>query len=374
MAIPLLIVQPTSFCNLDCRYCYVPNREVKDRLPGADLRLILENINLALGDEFELQWHAGEPLTAGKSFYRQANATIRAFEASRGVRVHQLLQTNGTLIDDEWCEIFNEFEIGIGVSIDGPQPLHDLNRRARSGMGTHQSVMRGIDLLRRHGRNPAALSVVTLETIRNAELWFNFFVDNGFDRLGFNIEEIENANFATSFGQSDTYDAQFRAFIEETFALYLRNREKIDVREYRNVVQILQEIRKNKDFRRTPEEAKKGQISTVDRLGNVYPYSPEFAGIYAPAFNGFTIGNLKNDSLNDIFKSEAAARIDDAISRSVERCRSECAYFQLCGGVFFSNKFAEHGHLYGTETGTCRRSVKIMFDAVIGLLETQQLA
>src|SRR5690349_20535979 len=97
----------------------------------------------------EVLWHAGEPLTVGIPFYREA-AEIFAGRLLSRCRIRQTFQTNGTLITDSWCEYFIESKSAVGVSLDGPKEIHDAQRSGRDGRASFEQVMRGISALRDH--------------------------------------------------------------------------------------------------------------------------------------------------------------------------------------------------------------------------------
>src|SRR6476659_7069865 len=122
-----VIMQPTTLCNLDCSYCYLPFRANDRPMPVAIAQAVAETVNrwAANVPRFSVVWHGGEPLAAGREHLRALMAPFSAVE-------HHI-QTNATLIDDAWCEFFIEHDIRIGLSIDGP--------RHRTG----QRVLRGGD-------------------------------------------------------------------------------------------------------------------------------------------------------------------------------------------------------------------------------------
>src|SRR5712691_2767212 len=112
------MVQPTPFCNIDCRYCYLPNRASARRMTTVTIDAIARLVfasNRAT-DPLIFLWHGGEPLTLPLSFYRQAFATIAARNRDRFAICHSI-QTNGTLIDQEWCDLIREQGIDLGVSV-----------------------------------------------------------------------------------------------------------------------------------------------------------------------------------------------------------------------------------------------------------------
>src|SRR5690606_3825375 len=93
-----------------------------------------------LADEFDIRWHAGEPLLASTEFYSASIENIRKIVPDK-IRISHSLQTNGIFISDEWCELFLKHDIRVGISIDGPAFIHDRYRLTKGGKGTHEKVM-----------------------------------------------------------------------------------------------------------------------------------------------------------------------------------------------------------------------------------------
>ena len=126
----LIVLQPTSFCNLNCRYCYVPDRRDKERVSAAVLEKSIElAVNSDLIDkECEFLFHAGEPMTVGMEFYRKTALLIDKHN-NDSKKFHKVIQTNATLVNEEWCSLFQKYRYKLGVSIDGPEFLHNLNRK-----------------------------------------------------------------------------------------------------------------------------------------------------------------------------------------------------------------------------------------------------
>ncbi len=164
--IQLLVVQPTPFCNIDCRYCYLPDRTNKSVVAEATLANLFSQVFASgwVRDGVTIVWHAGEPMVLPIDFYRRAFRLIDGLKPA-DVAVTHSFQTNGTLIDDAWCEFFAAEQISVGVSIDGPQRLHDINRRTRSGHGTFERTIAGIRRLRRHGVPFHVISVLSPESL-----------------------------------------------------------------------------------------------------------------------------------------------------------------------------------------------------------------
>ena len=137
--IGLVVVQPTSLCNLDCSYCYLPDRQKKHIFDLKLLPILIERIleSPFVGPEFSLVWHAGEPLTLPTSWYDEATKIIHNcldHYGARDIQIDQHVQTNATLINDEWCECFRRNKIYVGVSIDCPKYIQYSHRRFRNGI------------------------------------------------------------------------------------------------------------------------------------------------------------------------------------------------------------------------------------------------
>jgi uncharacterized protein len=143
-------------CNLACKYCfYLPKEKL---YPGSSLRMPDELLELYIKQLLEahrapkvtIAWQGGEPTLMGVAFYRQAIAYQERYRKP-GMTFENTLQTNGTLLDDDWCEFFKENHFLIGLSLDGPRRLHDIHRVDKAGQPTFDRVMRGLRLLQRHG-------------------------------------------------------------------------------------------------------------------------------------------------------------------------------------------------------------------------------
>nr|PZN50291.1 MAG: anaerobic sulfatase maturase [Chloroflexota bacterium] len=144
-----------AICNLDCKYCYFLSKE---RLyPNSDFRMsetLLEEytrqyIEAQRVPEVTFAWQGGEPTLMGLDFFKQAIAYQQKYRKP-GMQINNALQTNAVLLDDDWCAFFAENNFLIGVSLDGPQHLHDAYRVDKGGNATFSRVMRGIEYLKKH--------------------------------------------------------------------------------------------------------------------------------------------------------------------------------------------------------------------------------
>lgn len=171
-------------CNLRCKYCYylekshlyrnAPARVMSDELLE---RFVQEYIQAQTMSQVLFTWHGGEPLMRPLSFYRKAVALQEKYAFGR--QIDNTIQTNGTLLTDEWCEFFKEHNWLVGTSIDGPQEFHDEYRRTASDKPSWQKVMRGIRLLRKHGVEWNAMAVVNDFNAGYPLEFYHFFKEIG---------------------------------------------------------------------------------------------------------------------------------------------------------------------------------------------------
>ncbi len=367
----LLVLQPTPFCNLDCDYCYLPNRDDRSRLPfevlDAALARVLDSPYLDGG--FNLLWHAGEPLTMPIAFYDAATARIQQALEHRGLPPHtitQSLQTNATVIDAAWCDCFERNGIHVGVSMDGPAFLHDAHRRTRTGRPTHAAVMRGIDWLQRRAIPFQVICVLTADALDHADALFDFFVAHGITDVGFNMEETEGENAASSLERPDG-EGRYRAFLERFWQRSMADPDALRLREFEGITALAcSDQRLAATDMNTPFV-----IVNVDARGNVSTFDPELLSVPTAEYGDFAFGNVLTASLEELAATPKFQRVHRAIHSGVERCRSGCAYFGLCGGGAGSNKYWEAGTFDCSETQACRYRIQLVADVVLAGMERE---
>lgn len=179
-----------AHCNLACKYCYY--LEKNKLYPTAQRHLMSdemleqftrEYIEAQTMNQMLFTWHGGEPLLRSIDFYRKALSLQQKYAGSR--RIDNVIQTNGTLLTDEWCEFFAQNHWLVGISIDGPQPYHDHYRLTAAGKPSWQKVMQGIKLLKKHGVEWNAMAVVNAYNVNHPLEFYRFFKENGCQFLQF---------------------------------------------------------------------------------------------------------------------------------------------------------------------------------------------
>jgi uncharacterized protein len=319
--------------------------------------------------EIEFHWHAGEPLAAGLAFYKRAFAVL-AERAPAGVRLRHTIQTNGTLLTREWCELLAAYRVGIGLSVDGPAHIHDQSRRTLSGKGTHAKVMAGYRLLRDHGISPGAICVLMRESFEFPDQIYDFFVDTGFDSLAFNVEESEGVYSRSRLLEVDPDEIRgsYTAFMRRIWQRWRSDDCAMEIREFRQLLGCLVRLRQDGSFVREPAEAVPFRIITIRRDGAISTFSPELASTPSPEYAGFVLGNVLTDTPAQVACSAALKRLHDDVTVGRDRCKANCGYYAVCGAGFQSNRFTEHGSFHATETMTCRLHRQALTDVILGEL------
>ena len=294
----LLVIQPTSFCNLDCTYCYVPERNLRHVIQFDILEklfLLLREFRLIkVQTTLDILWHAGEPLAAGRPFFKHASALLHSlFEP--GLSIRQSIQSNGTLLDEAWCALLLEEGIAVGLSLDGPRSIHDQCRRGRSGGGSFEKAWAAAKMLSRFSIPTGALCVLTAKSIREPAIMFDFFSSSGMRDVAFNVEEIEGENrrstLATSYSRAQLVEA-YASFMEQFLAFNYRSGSPLRVREAQS---MLQRIRHFRETGGPPLESERvlGAILTITRDGLLSSWSPELASASRSVLPSVTLGNIR---------------------------------------------------------------------------------
>ncbi|TAK20507.1 MAG: anaerobic sulfatase maturase [Chloroflexota bacterium] len=177
-------------CNLDCAYCYyresLEGTRVRRRIDPRLLETFIPQYMAYVADAraASFAWQGGEPTLAGLPFFERVVA-LQAHHARPGTTIANALQTNGLLLDDEWGAFLKRYNFLVGISLDGPQPIHDQQRRAKSGRGSFDLVMRGIDVLRRHGIDFNVLCVLGPHNVGHPGELMAFYREQGFTHVQF---------------------------------------------------------------------------------------------------------------------------------------------------------------------------------------------
>ncbi|HET7486893.1 MAG TPA: anaerobic sulfatase maturase [Acidimicrobiales bacterium] len=204
-----VLAKPTgAICNLDCSYCFFLTKEAL--YPGDRFRMNDEVLRAYIGQlldahtapEVTIAWQGGEPTLMGVDFFRRAVALAEELKRP-GVRLEHTIQTNGTLLNDEWCTFLADHHFLVGLSLDGPRELHDAYRVDKKGRPTFDRVMAGLDVLRRHDVDVNILCTVNAANAGHPLEVYRFFRDECDVRYIQLIPIVERDN-DTGFQEGDT--------------------------------------------------------------------------------------------------------------------------------------------------------------------------
>lgn len=195
-------------CNLACNYCYYleksnlykhqPKRQMSEELLE---RFVKDYIEAQTMNEVVFTWHGGEPTLRPLSFYQKAVELQKKYAGGRVI--HNSLQTNGTLLTDEWCRFLKANNWLVGISIDGPEAFHDRYRRDSQGRPSWQKVMEGIQLLQHYGVEWNAMAVVNRYNAAHPQAFYRFFKSIGCQYIQFapiverNVQHADGRHLAS---------------------------------------------------------------------------------------------------------------------------------------------------------------------------------
>lgn len=187
-----------ALCNLRCKYCYYLEKkelypETQKFMMSEELleKFIEQYLNSQTQNEILFTWHGGETLMCNIGFYKKAVELQKKY--AHGRHIDNTLQTNGTLLTDEWCRFFKENNFLIGISIDGPQHCHDKYRKTRDNRPSFYQVMKGIELLKKHGVEFNVMGVVNDYNVDYPLEFYNFFksIDCHYIQFAPIVEQID---------------------------------------------------------------------------------------------------------------------------------------------------------------------------------------
>ena len=362
----LAVLQGTTFCNIDCSYCYLPGRSQNNRMAPDVMRAAFDTVlaSSLVADPVVFLWHLGEPLAALPQFYEDAFILAAKTADRYGRTIRHAFQTNATMLNDAWVDLIKRNDIILGVSVDGPAFIHDRVRITRRGSGTHAAVMRGVARLQEAGVQFGTISVLTDFTLDYPEEFYDFFVTNGIRSIAFNIDEVEGVNRHSSL-ESPASVVRYKRFLTRILERFEYHRGAVKIREVReNMAAIVSGMPDPVNSTSHPFS-----IVNIDYLGNISTFSPELVTARMADGRDFAMGNVLTGSLEEMLESPVFQEASSEIATGLQQCRDSCDYWAFCGGGSPSNKFFEHGRFDVTETRNCQVHKKGTVDVLMQYLE-----
>jgi uncharacterized protein len=333
-----VFVKPAgAACNLGCAYCYYLERSDLSprarpcRMPEDILEAyIVQHIEAWADEEIRFSWHGGEPTVLGLDYFRTITRLQRA-HGSPGRRITNGIQTNGTLLDEAWCRFLAEEGFAVGLSLDGPQELHDRYRVTRNGEPTFERAVRGYRLLQEHGIPCEILCVVSDGNVRHPREVYRYFKELGVSHVTF-LPLVERQP-AVERGVSDRTvpPAAFGDFLCTVFDLWSAE----DIGQV--FVQIFEEaVRPAFGQEHTLCIFKEvcGAVPVVEANGDVYSCD-HFVD------EAHRVGNIRATPLVELLESPVQHAFGNAKLETLPRSCRSCEVKAMCNGGCPKNRFAQ---------------------------------
>jgi uncharacterized protein len=340
-----VLAKPTgATCNLACSYCFFLDKELlyphsKFRMADGTLEAYVQQlIEAHRTPQVAVAWQGGEPTLMGLDFYRNA---IRLQEkySRPGMTFENTMQTNGTLLDDEWCEFFKENNFLIGISLDGPRHLHDINRVDKGGQPTFDRVMHGLRLLQKHSVEYNILVTVNRVTGSYPLEVYRFLRDEVGTRWIQFIPVIERINLdgSTLIQQGDQVSSrsvrpeQFGRFLIQVFDEWVQH----DVGDV--FVQTFEATLSS--WMGLPSG-----MCVFDKtcgLGLALEHNGDLYACDHFVEPGFLVGNIHTSHMRELVSSEQQYRFGHAKLTGLPKCCLECPVLFACHGECPKNRFSK---------------------------------
>jgi len=339
-----VVFKPTRDCNLRCKYCSVGD-PASLYLSKEDAEIIVKKIIKRKSvSKTKFIWHGGEPLLAGLSFYEHI-VRIQEPLKKKGARIVNVVQTNGTLINDDWAEFFKKNNFGVGLSIDGPEEINNLTRVFSKNIGAFGRIEKGSEILKTHGVNHGYLVVVSRYNVERIDEIIDFMKK---EKKTFKLVAVSPIGRAA--------DAKSKVMMEgnnfSTSQLKLFERwlkEGDDVLRsalWKYIVPILTRVPIECIFSKNCQEYYLG----VDCNGDTYPCG-RFCGS-----EKFLFGNLLNHSFEEVWQHPRRLKLLKRPEK-LKKCH-KCRYFNICNGGCPMQALCGNGSIY-REDYNCDQYYKI---------------
>lgn len=330
-----IFVKPVgALCNLHCSYCYYIEKQeqqgVREQRCMSDDILevyIRQHIESTREQVVFFSWHGGEPLLAGIDFYRKALALQRKYCPS-GKKIVNGIQTNGTLLDEQWCDFLAKAGFIVGISLDGPEHLHNAFRQAKDGGDTFKKVMQGFDLLVLHGIDPEILCVVNAVNVKNPLEVYRYFRHLGVPFITF-IPLVEPVNSPRCVSERSVKGEVFGHFLCAIFDEWLEK----DIGRVK--VQIFEEALRtafHQEHTLCIFKSECGRVPVIEQNGDFYSCDH----FVKPQYR---LGNIQDTPLVKLLESETQKAFGRVKKDKLPQYCSNCEVLDMCHGECPKNRF-----------------------------------
>lgn len=341
MPISVMLKPSSSACNLKCEYCFYSSI-ADERAQGfkgmmseqTAEQVILKAFEFADGGDVFFTFQGGEPLLRGLDFFKWFIEKERLLNV-RNSKISNCVQTNATLIDDDWCRFFKENNILAGVSLDGDEELNSY-RKYPNGENSFNDVMKGINLLRQYGVAFNILSVLTSRLARNIRKSYRFFKQNGLHYLQYIpcLKPFDSDDSEFSMSNED-----YEGYLNGCYKIYYNDNMRgnlVSIRQFDNYALLA-------GGKGAEQCGMNGPCSTqfvVEGDGSVYP-----CDFYCT--DEWLLGNINDNSFIELYNSKKSVEFLKNSFAVKEECK-QCRHFSLCraGGCKRNRESADYCSAY----------------------------
>lgn len=322
-------------CNLHCTYCYYLGKKSLYRgtkpllMTGVILEnYIIQHIKASNEQIISFSWHGGEPLLAGIDFFRKIIALQKKHQPA-GKKIINGIQTNGTLLNENWCNFFVSENFNVGISIDGPEKMHDLLRRTGANGSTFMKVLSGYELLQKSGIQPEILCVVSAGNVKYPDEVYNFFRQLNASYITFLplVERLPGS--VTEVTRDSVPSEEFGRFLCKVFDEWVEK----DIGSVK--IQIFEEAARvafNQDHTLCIFKVNCGRVPVLEHNGDFYSCDHYVDSDHL-------LGNITDKSLSNLLDSADQQAFGSLKSNALPKFCRECDVLAMCNGECPKNRF-----------------------------------
>lgn len=341
-----IVLKVASRCNLNCTYCYMYNlgdttylqqpKFFSTRLQDQLLKRIKEHVIENNLKYFIIVFHGGEPLLySKKKYYRFKEKAADVFKNLKDFKLFLYLQTNGVLIDDEWCKVFKELDINVGISIDGTKKVHDMFRIDHKGKGSYDDVVKGIAVYKKHFPTIGVISVININ--ENPKDTYHNYKKIGITgcNLLFPDNNYDSPPIMWGIKSMDEYNLEISKWLIELYEVWKNDDPdtRLSIRLFETLIRlILGDETSGNELYGVQDNGvivieTNGDIETVDTLKS--------------CGNGFTKGhhNIENNSFTEVLETPLVDLYYKSHKRLCDKCNS-CPILDVCGGGYITHRYS----------------------------------
>ncbi|WP_309917627.1 radical SAM protein [Arcicella sp. BE51] len=341
----VLIMRVASRCNLNCTYCYMYNVgdesfKSQPKFMSIDtVDKVIEQVGLHCETNdlktFEFIFHGGEPMLISKEFYKYFVAQAKE-KLPIQTKLFFAIQTNGILLSEEWCKVFSELKIEIGISIDGYEESHDKYRINHSGNGSFHSVMQGFKVASESAylhKIPGVLSVINIQS--DAEKFFYFLKEYKVQLIDFLLPDCSYEKLPLGYADGINDRTLYADWLIILFDLWFSdNTNGPQIIFFEQLVKIIIGIDEGFEYIGN----RKAEFLTIETDGSI-----EVTGSFKVCGDGFTKKgyNIHTHTLEESLEDDLAQRYINGHDNLCSKCQA-CPIVEVCGGGFVAHRYSKH--------------------------------